>query len=136
MEKLAKYIDENGVEYSSSLIKEKDIPDIEMKLGIKMGPCLIEYLTRYGYLIFSSVELYGITGRQGLESDMVKQTEYLHKYFAKTAGLIALENQGEGDYYLANSNDRVFEYDSELDKLTDKKKGFEDYILERFKGAE
>ena len=136
MEKLAKYVDENGVEYSSSLIKEMDIPDIEKKLGIKMGSCLIEYLTKYGYLIFSSVELYGITWCQGLESDMIKQTEYLHKYFAKTNGLIALENQGEGDYYLVNSNDQVFEFDSELDELTDAGIGLEDYILQRFKVVE
>ena len=77
MEKLVKYIDENEVEYSTSLIKEKDIPDIEKRIGIKIGPCLKEYLIKYGYLIFSSIELYGITGHQGLDSDMIKQTEYL-----------------------------------------------------------
>ena len=95
MEKLVKYIDENEVEYSTSLIKEKDIPDIEKRIGIKIGPCLKEYLIKYGYFIFSSIELYGITGHQGLDSDMIKQTEYLHKYYPKTIDLIALENQAE-----------------------------------------
>ena len=67
---------------------------------------------------------------------MIKQTEYLHKYFAKTNGLIALENQVEGDYYLVNSNDQVFEFDSELYELTDTGIGLEDYILQRFKVVE
>ena len=136
MEKLVKYIDENEVEYSTSLIKEKDIPDIEKRIGIKIGPCLKEYLIKYGYLIFSSIELYGITGHQGLDSDMIKQTEYLHKYYPKTIDLIAWENQGEGDYYLVNKKDHVFEYDSELDEMKDVGIGLEDYILQRFKDVE
>lgn len=136
MKRLAKYVAENGVEHSSSLVGNNSIPVLGKKLGVKIGPCLSEYITRYGYLIFSSVELYGVTGRQGLESDMVKQTEYLNKYFSKTCGYIALENQGDGDYYLVNSRDQVFEYDSETDKLTDLHLGLEDYILKRFKDVE
>lgn len=81
MKRLAKYVAENGVEHSSSLVGNNSIPVLGKKLGVKIGPCLSEYITRYGYLIFSSVELYGVTGRQVLESDMVKQTEYLNKYF-------------------------------------------------------
>lgn len=136
MEKLAEYIEGFGVEKSDSLIDKSKINEIESVCGVTIGNDLADYILNYGYLIYSSVELYGITARQGAESDMVTQTLYLHKYFAKTRGYVALENQGEGDYYLVDSEDRVFEYDSELDELTDTKLSLEDYILSRFHEVE
>ena len=63
---------------------------------------------------------------------MVKQTLYLHKYYPITRGFIALENQGEGDYYIVDENDNVYEYDSELEELTNKNIKVFDYILDRF----
>ena len=132
MDKLDTYIKKHGVEYSNALIEKKDISHIEKEIGVKMGLCLIEYLLRYGYLMFNYVELYGVTARQWLESDLVKQTVYLHRYFKQTEGLIAIENQGEGDYYLVDSQDNVYEFDSELKKLTKTGKCLEDYIISRF----
>lgn len=136
MEKLDKYIRKNGVEYSDSLIVERDLLLIEKEVGVAIGQQLAEYLLTYGYLMFNYVELYGVTARQGLESDLVKQTKYLHKYFGQTKGLIAIENQGEGDYYLVDSQDNVYEFDSEMKELRNAEMQLEDYILNRFRDAE
>ncbi len=132
MNKLDKYIIECGAKCSDSLIEENYIPIIEKEIGVEMGPSLVEYLVTYGYLLSRGVELYGVTARQGLGSDLVKQTVYLHKYFKQTEGLIAIENQGEGDYYLADSQDNVYEFDSELKELKDVGMRLEDYIIDRF----
>ncbi len=136
MKKLAAYIKEHEVEYCEDRVNDEFVPKIEEVLGVKLGSFLVEYILQYGYLIYGSMELYGITKRQGLESDLIKQTEYLHKYFDKTGSFIAIENVGDGDYYLVDSSDNVFEYDSELDELIDTKKKFEDYIIGRFSEME
>ena len=45
-----------------------------------MSSQLREYLLSYGYLASGSVELYGINSRQKMDSDMIRQTRYLHEY--------------------------------------------------------
>jgi len=55
---------------------------------------LTQYILEYGYLGYKHIELYGIDSKQKSESDMVKQTKYLNKYFPKTVGFIVLENAG------------------------------------------
>lgn len=57
---------------------------------------------------------------------------YLHKYYPVTNKLIAIENQGEGDYYLVDDDDNVFEYDSEIDELINLHMKLNDYIVSRF----
>ena len=133
---IKQFIQENDVLKSNSLIEASTINDVENTIGIKVGKQLIEYITTYGYLIFEDVELYGITARQGIEeSDMVKQTLYLHKYFPGTKGYIALENQGDGDYYIVDSTDTVYEFISEQDKLNNTGLKLFDYIIKRFEEA-
>ena len=66
---------------------------------------------------------------------MITQSVYLHKYFPVTSNLIAIENQGEGDYFLVDNDDNVFEYDSELDELTDCGMKLNEYILSRFESV-
>lgn len=133
---IKQFIQENDVLKSNSLIDVNTINDVENVTGIKIGKQLIEYITTYGYLIFGDVELYGITARQGIEeSDMVKQTLYLHKYFPSTKGYIALENQGDGDYYIVDSTDTVYEFISEQDKLNNTGLKLFDYIIKRFEEA-
>ena len=136
MKKLTAYINEHEVEYCEDRVEAGFVQKIEESLNIKLGSSLTEYILQYGYLIYGSVELYGITKRQGLDSDMVKQTNYLHKYFDKTRNFIALENAGDGDYYLVDSADNVFEYDSELNELIDVKMNLEDYLISRFSEME
>ena len=136
MKKLVAYINEHEVEYCEDRVDAEFLHEVEKSLNIKLGTSLAEYILQYGYLIYGSVELYGITKRQGLDSDMVKQTNYLHKHFDKTSNFIALENAGEGDYYLVDSADNVFEYDSELNELIDAKMKLEDYLISRFSEME
>lgn len=57
----------NNVLQSNSLIDTNAVKDVENITGVKIGKQLAEYMTTYGYLIFESIELYGITARQALE---------------------------------------------------------------------
>ena len=130
---IKQFIEENGVLVSSSLISPSEIKNVENLIKVKIGEQMRNYITTYGYLIFEGVELYGITARQHLgDSDLVKQTQYLHDYFPSTKEYIALENQGDGDYYLVDSRDTVYEYISEQNKLTSTGLKLFDYILKRF----
>lgn len=121
---------------SNSLIDAKAVSIIEDITGVKVGKQLVEYMTTYGYLIYDSIELYGITARQEVkDSDLVKQTLYLHKYFPSTKGYIALENQGDGDYYIVDSTDTVYEFISEQNKLVETGLKLFDYIIKHFEDA-
>ena len=80
-------------------------------MGVQIGKELADYILQYGYLAFEYSELYGINSRQFLESDMVKQTIYLHSYYPETREYIAIENHGEGDYYIVDKNDYIYEFD-------------------------
>lgn len=136
MNQLIDYVASHGVEYSNSLVSDEVIKQAEHEIGIPMGAQLKKYLLDYGYMIYGSIEFYGMTARQGLKSDIVTQTLYMHKYFPKTKDMIALENQGEGDYFLVDKDDKVFEYDSASDELIDLKQNLEQYILKRFEENE
>ena len=126
------YFSKIEAEYTKKTIDEETLNSIEMELNLKFGPELREYILTYGYLAFQSVEFYGINSIQGLDSDMVKQTIYLHKYFEKTNEYVALGNLGEGKYALVSQDDLVFEYDTERDLLNNSKKGLFNYIMDRF----
>ena len=110
----------------------ENINEAQNYLGITFGSELKEYILEYGYLAYEYAELYGINSIQLMESDMIKETKRLHELFQKTANLIIIENQGDGDYYLVDSNDNVYEYISDIDELTDVKMSLFDYILNRF----
>jgi hypothetical protein len=60
------------------------------------------------------------------------QTLYLHRYFPKTTNFIAIVNQGEGDYFLVNEDDRVFEFDCCLKELSSTNSSLFEYISKRF----
>lgn len=126
------FVIQNEVEYSDSLIETNDVPKIENAIGVSMGDELKMYILTYGYLAYKFSELYGVTARQLLDSDLVKQTLYLHSYYPETLGLIAIEKQGEGDYYLVDSEDNVFELDTELKSLIPTSKKVFEYIIQRF----
>lgn len=126
------FICKNDVDFAAHLIKRADLQLVENELGVHIGPQLAAYLLDYGYLGFESVEFYGMNSRQGMKSDMVTQTLYLHKYYAATASYIAIENYGEGDYILVDSEDNVFRFVSEENTLTKIGKKLFDYILTRF----
>ena len=126
------FVTQNEVEYSDSLVEASDITKIENAIGVSLGDELKTYILTYGYLAYKFSELYGVTARQLLDSDLVKQTLYLHSYYPETSDLIAIENQGEGDYYLVDSDDNVFEFDTELRNLIPTSKKMFEYIIQRF----
>ena len=129
---LQTFIAEYDVEYSTNLIKQEDLIKVTDKMGVQIGKELADYILKYGYLAFEYSELYGINSRQFLESDMVKQTIYLHSYYPETREYIAIENQGEGDYYIVDKNDYIYEFDVEMNTLTPTLTKLYEYILNRF----
>lgn len=132
---IEEFLSENEVDRGAYPVDVKTLEAAEQAVNVKFGEALTEYLLRYGYLAYESVELYGMNARLGLDSNLVKQTLYLHKYFPKTRGCVALENQGEGDYYIVNGEDEVLEYDTGLKELTHTNLTLFAYILQRFEEA-
>lgn len=129
---LQTFISNNEVEHSEYLI-EPEVLDIALEhMDIQAGKETKEYILKYGYLAYKYSELYGINARQFLDSDMVQQTIYLHAHYPETRGYIALENQGEGDYFLIDKEDYVYEFDSELRCLTPTGNKLFEYILQHF----
>ena len=133
---IKEFVDKNNLEKCKNLIKAEQLNNIEKEIKIKFGNELKKYILEYGYLAYEYIELYGINSKQGIDSDMVKQTLYLHKYFPKTINYIAIENQGDGNYYILDSNDKVYIYISEQDKIIDTELRLFDYIMNRFKEAD
>ena len=130
--KLKDFIQSHDIDQSKNLIDESLLKAAEQMTGISFGSELREYLRQYGYLGYGFAELYGMNARQGLNSDMVKETLYLHEYYPETKEFVAIENQGEGDYYLVNGRDEVYEYDANLGKLVQMKYTLFEYIVHRF----
>lgn len=130
--KLKDFIQSHDIDQSKNLIDESLLKAAEQMTGISFGSELSEYLLQYGYLGYGFAELYGMNTRQGLNSDMVKETLYLHEYYPETKEFVAIENQGEGDYYLVNGKDEVYEYDANLGKLVQVKYTLFEYIVHRF----
>lgn len=129
------FIKVNGVSYYADTIDTELLKRAEKAVGVSFGTELVEYLFKYGYLAYEHMALYGMNMRQGLESEMVKQTCYLHQYYPVTNNLIAVENQGDGDYYLVNSNDDVFEYDTSLNEIQQTGMKLTAYILQRLENV-
>ena len=135
MDKLVEFLKNNDILQckKDNLILEEDIEKYEKKLYFNFGKELKKYILEYGFLAFKFVEFYGINKKQEFDSDMVKDTLKLNEQFSETKSLIAFENKGDEDYIFLDSDDNVYEFDTNLDDgvVALKKKLFE-YILERF----
>lgn len=129
------FIANNDVDRSNSTIDVGMLEQAEKAIGVCFGEGLKEYLLEYGYLGYEYVEFFGINSNQGLKSDLVEQSLYIHKYFSATSNLIAIENQGDGDYYLVDSKDAVYEYDTSLKQLRKTGQKLFEHILERFESV-
>ena len=114
-------------------ISESDLHIYEEALGVKFGEQLREYILNYGYLAYEYIEFDGINIGQKLDSDMIKDTENIRSLSDKVKELIVIENQGDGDYYLIDSNDNMYEFilDGSLE-LKELNIDFCQYISERF----
>ena len=53
-------------------------------------------------------------------------------YYPETSEFIAIENQGDGDYYLVDRNDYIYEFDVEMSTLTPTFTTLYEHILNRF----
>lgn len=129
---LIDFIKNNDVDYSFNRITVDMISGFENKVNVLFGDQLKKYIVEYGYLGYKHVELFGINNNQGINSDMVNKTLHLHEKFDKTRGLVAVEDQGDGDYYLVDSNDMVFRFISVNNELIPQNIGLFEYILKRF----
>lgn len=129
---LEQFIEENEVDKTTNLVDESVIAEAEVQLQVTFGTQLKQYILKYGYLGYEYAELYGMNSNENLKSDLVEQTKYLHKYYPKTKNYIAIENQGEGDYYLVDQSDMVFEYDTDMGKMTSTGCTLFEYIVKRF----
>ena len=67
---LDNFIKNNDCDYSRNIISSEVLKMAEDTIGIKFGNQLSEYLLKYGYLGYKSVELYGMNSNQGLNSDL------------------------------------------------------------------
>lgn len=126
------FIQKHDVDHAAYLITKEDLRLAEREMGGKVGPQLSTYLLEYGYLGFESAEFYGINARQGLESDMVRDTIFLHRYFPETAPYFVFENADDGAYVLVDSDDNVLFFISEDGMIEDLGQKLNEYMLKRF----
>lgn len=129
---IEQFVSNNNVLKCNALVDINVLEKAEKEVDVKFGEELKEYLLKYGYLIYDGVELYGINSRQGLNSDMIKQTLYLHKYYPETVPYVALEDRGEAHYFLLSSEDKVYEYMAEEGELLCTELSLFEYIIQRF----
>ncbi len=132
---LYELIKAKGVSYYADTIDAAMLKEAENAVSVHFGIELIEYLFKYGYLAYKHIALYGMNMHQGLESDMVRQTVYLHQYYPATVDYVAIENQGDGDYFLVNSEDDVFEYDVDIKELQPTGKKLSEYLVIRLENV-
>lgn len=129
---LTEFIRNNDVDYSSNKISENNLLEIEKTTGMSLGSQLKQYILDYGYLGYKHIELFGVNNQQGINSDMINKTQQLHKNFEKTIGLIVIEDQGDGDYYLVDSNDMIYRFVAANNELCPQNISLFEYILQRF----
>lgn len=129
MEKLKNFLNTIEYDFTKNKVKSSFIPDIDKECGLKMGKQLTEYILTYGYIGYQHIEFYGVNSNQGLGSDLVQQTLYLHKYFNETLNFFAFSNEGDGEYLLIDANDRIFKFDSDTKKITPTDTLLEDFLI-------
>lgn len=122
-----------NIDYTKNLISIEELENFEKIINCKFGEQLKEYLLKYGYMGYKSVEFYGINSKQLEKSDMIKQSLYLHEYFPKTKGLIAFETKNGHDFALVDSKDKMHYYNNITDEMIDVNTKLYDFIFNQFK---
>ena len=93
----------------------KTIEEASVVLGITFGPQMIDYLSAYGAISFDAVEFNGLTEAKKNNSSLVRNTVFLREAFpGQLNGLVLLEDRGDGDYVLCDSNDRIIRFTPEI----------------------
>lgn len=129
---LGNFIKNNDCDYSRNIISSEVLKMAEDTIGIKFGNQLSEYLLKYGYLGYKSVELYGMNSNQGLNSDLFEQTMYLHNSFEITKPYIAIDKIQDNIYTLIDSDDNIYICDLEKNVIRNVNIKLFDYIYKRF----
>ena len=119
------------IDYSVSRIDAEEIKKYEELLGTEFGVQLSEYIINYGYIGYGHIEMYGINAVQGESSDMIKTTIALRQRDSQLDGLIAIENQGDGEYYFVDSKDQIYRYFQGSKELSMISVDMESYIVHR-----
>ena len=128
---LSQIVKGKKIDKSSAPLRDSDIVMAEVFLEAKIGRQLKEYLTEYGYIGCGSIGMYGINRRTIARSDMVTTTVMLHEYHPRTEGLIAIENQGDGDYFLVDEDDNVYRFVMDNKRVKKLNKKLFGYISQR-----
>ena len=127
------FVKNNECDYIRNIISLEVLKMTEETIGIKFGNQLSEYLLKYGYLGYKSVELYGMNSNQGLNSDLFEQTMYLHNSFEITQPYIAIDKIQDSIYTLIDSNDNIYICDLEKNVIRNVNIKLFEYIFKRFK---
>ena len=133
--KLKKFLVKYKIDHSANRIDPNDVSFYEELLGTKFGPQLREYILTYGYLGYQHIEMLGINSLQKEKSDMVKVTLRLRKRNPELKYMIAVDNQGDGDYYLVDSEDQIYRYLQSSKEPVKMNIDLESYIVNRLLGA-
>ena len=126
------FIDKYDIEYTHNVISADAIEFYEKKINVIFGKELKEYILKYGYMAYKSIELYGINCKQGEKSDMISQTVYIHKYFPESLPYISLANLGDGEYLMISDRDDVYIFDSVKRGFHSTGKKLFEYLMDLF----
>lgn len=99
---LKEFVEKYGLESCSNRVDKDFLYEVKKKLGVAINSQLEDYLLKYGHLAYGHIEFLGMNSKQLWDSDMIATSVRLHKKFEKTQGLLAIYNNGDGDYYLVD----------------------------------
>lgn len=128
-----KSIEDFEIDKALNLPSSKDIDKAEKEIGIKFGPQLKEYLSKYGMITYKYLEFYGVTTKG---SNMVRTTINHHNIDPATKDYIAFEFIGNGDLAVVDGDDNIYYYNHENSKITSENVKLFDYLLKRFEEAD
>ena len=131
--KLDEFIKNNECDYSRNIISLEVLKMAEDTIGIKFGNQLSDYLLKYGFLGYKTIELYGMNSNQGLNSNLFEQTMYLHSSYEITRPYIAIDEINDTTYALIDSDDNIYICDIEKNVINNADIKLYDYIYKRFK---
>ena len=129
---LSEFIKQHDIDFSYNRVGAAFIPEMEKLVETKIGNQLCAYITDYGYLGCEHVELFGVNSIQREKSDMITRTIFLHRHFEQTMGMIALEDRGDGDFMLIDSDDNVYRFVPGNGTLSETNLKLNGYIIARF----
>ena len=130
--KIDKNKPKDKVEYCYDRVDESFLTQMESIVGVKLGKQLKEYILKYCFMARGHIEMLGVTNAQKADSDMIQRTLRLHEQFDVTKGLVAIEDCGDGEFYLVDSNDDVYRFVAGNNELAAMDIKLDWYIIKRF----